>query len=503
MLNRRQRMTKTLHRYSYQIFTLTFFILLSSITLGNETRTPQTLEPLDCVINPSIVADLGSSVPGVLSTVFVDRSDFVEAGDIVAKLESGINTAALELARTKAALTAEINLRRTNAAYGKRQYQRIEDLFSKNVISNKDMDQTQTETKLTQIQLRQAMDNQKLARLELARAKEVLARHSIKSPISGVIMERFKTMGEYVDDQPIVRVAQLSPLHVEVIIPVEQLGKIQHGMIADVSSDSVNGKWQAKVSRIDRVADVASGTFGVRLILENPDYKIPAGLRCRINFLPQETTAATSEIAKQKTDPKLEQLTVLDTSSASNEQSPPSTKKLPSTMLFAESTIVSNSAKVDQCGWLGPYINEAAAFSAANTLNTHNIITTVEHKTTDEQVGFKVLSPLFDSKSQARAYLKRLRTTGDKDHFLLPSKHGTPQQISLGLYAGPESAEQRSTQLKKKGFNVITEPRFKQREQYWLSIEDQESQLSLEDIKQLISTSQRIELTPCNQQASL
>lgn len=496
-------MTKTLHRYSYQVFTFTFCILLSSITLGNETHTPQILEPLDCVINPSMVADLGSSVPGVLSTVFVDRSDFVEAGDIVAKLESGINTAALELARTKAALTAEIDLRRTNAAFGKRQYQRIEDLFSKNVISSKDMDQTQTETKLTQIQLRQAMDNQKLARLELVRAKEVLARHSIKSPITGVIMERFKTMGEYVDDQPIVRVAQLSPLHVEVIIPVEQLGRIRQGMIADVSSESVNGKWQAKVSRIDRVADVASGTFGVRLILENPDYKIPAGLRCRINFLHQETPAATSAIAEQKTASESEQLTALDISAVSNGQGKKDTKKHRSRMPSIETRIAGNSVETDHCSWLGPYINEAAAITAASTLNTQNLTTTVEHDTTNEQVGFKVLSPLFDSKSQARAYLKRLRKAGDKDHFLLPSKHGEPLQVSLGLYAGPESAKQRVTQLKKKGFIVITQPRFKQNKQYWLSIKDQQSRLIPEDLKQLKNTSQSIKLTSCNQQASL
>lgn len=494
-------MITTLHRLDFKAFTFTFFLLLSNMSIGNETNTPHALESLDCVINPSIVADLGSSIPGVLSSVFVDRSDFVKAGELVATLESGIDTAALELAQTKAALTAEIDLRRTNAAFGKRQSRRIEDLFSKNVISSKDMDQTHTETKLTQIQLRQAMDNQKLAQLELARAKEILAQHTIKSPISGVIMERFKTMGEYIDDQPIVRVAQLSPLHVEVIIPVEQLGKVQPGMIAEVWSDSVNGKWQAKVSRVDRVADVASGTFGVRLILENPDYKIPAGLRCRINFSPQEHKTEVSAGAIHKTDP--EPLTKLVTSPANNEQLPTDAKKPPSSTLSVETKISGNLTKIDQCVWLGPYTNEASALTVASTLNTQSLTATVEQNTIDKQLGFKVLSPLFNSKSQVRAYLKRLRATGDKDHFLLPNQNGTPQQISLGLYAGPASAEQRATQLKKKGFSVITEPRFKQQKQYWLSIKDPQSPLTLENIKQLANTNQRIESVSCNQQVSL
>ena len=46
-----------------------------------------TGEALDCVINPSVVADLGSAVPGVLSDIRVDRSDFVEQGTVLAELD--------------------------------------------------------------------------------------------------------------------------------------------------------------------------------------------------------------------------------------------------------------------------------------------------------------------------------------------------------------------------------------------------------------------------------
>ena len=110
----------------------------------------------------------------------------------------------------------------------------------------------------------------------------------IYSPISGVVMKRFKTIGEYVDEQPVLRVAQLDPLHVEVFVPVEQLGDIRSGMRAEVWSDAVNGRaWNAEVTRVDKVADVASGTYGVRLELPNPDYKVPAGLRCQLAFKPE------------------------------------------------------------------------------------------------------------------------------------------------------------------------------------------------------------------------
>jgi len=33
------------------------------------------------------------------------------------------------------------------------------------------------------------------------------------------------------------------------------------------------------------VLDAASGTFGVRLLLQNPERGLPAGIRCKVRFL--------------------------------------------------------------------------------------------------------------------------------------------------------------------------------------------------------------------------
>lgn len=264
-------------------------------------------QALDCVINPSVVADLGSGVPGILSRINVDRSDFVEAGEVIAELESGVESASLELARARAALTAEVDLRQVNAAFGQRQKKRTKNLFQRKAISTNDMDERETEARLSQLQLRQARDNQDLAMLERLRAEEILKRRTIKSPIAGVVMERFKVVGEYVEDQPVARVAQIDPLHVEVIVPIEKLGMIRDGMHAEVWSEAVQGKrWQAVVEQVDRVADVASGTYGARLTLPNPGYQIPAGLRCRMQLVetPQASVEKTTAKVIQNTQRK-------------------------------------------------------------------------------------------------------------------------------------------------------------------------------------------------------
>ena len=278
-----------------------------SVSVAAAEKRDAAMDPLDCVINPSVVADLGSGVPGILSKVQVDRSDFVKAGDVVAELESSVESAALELARARAALTAEVDLRRVNAAFGQRQNKRTKDLFSRKAISTNDMDQRETESRLAQIQLRQARDNKDLAQLEMLRAQEILKRRTITSPIDGVVMDRFKVIGEYVEDQPVVRVAQIDPLHVEVIVPVEQLGTIRNGMYAEVWSDNVKGEsWHATVSRVDQVADVASGTFGVRMTMPNPDHNIPAGLRCRMQLVEKPVTPV-EETTVEVVDPEPEE----------------------------------------------------------------------------------------------------------------------------------------------------------------------------------------------------
>jgi len=57
-------------------------------------------------------------------------------------------------------------------------------------------------------------------------------------------------------------------------------------------------KWQATVDRIDRIADTNSGTYGVRLSMNNPDHLIPVGLRCR--WIPRLRTSLQTSTVKTR-----------------------------------------------------------------------------------------------------------------------------------------------------------------------------------------------------------
>jgi len=56
------------------------------------------------------------------------------------------------------------------------------------------------------------------------------------------------------------------------------------GGLASKRRSSIGGTYAATVTVVDRVLDAASGTFGVRLTLPNPDLQLPAGIRCKVRF---------------------------------------------------------------------------------------------------------------------------------------------------------------------------------------------------------------------------
>lgn len=214
----------------------------------------------DCLVEPSLLVSVGSPVDGVLEAVMADRGDTVRKGQRLAQLQAGVEAAAVDLAEAR-------------VQYGRRKVARNEGLFQKQLISAQDKDEMETEARVHEE--------------ELKRDREALKLRSIVSPLDGVVVERKLGSGDLVraDKSIVMKLAQLDPLHVEAVLPAEQYGNVRVGMSGRVSlSPYVSGVQVARVTVVDRVIDAASGTFGVRLQLENPGYKIPAGIRCSVRF---------------------------------------------------------------------------------------------------------------------------------------------------------------------------------------------------------------------------
>lgn len=248
------------------------------------------------LIEPYELVNVGTPVDGVVESVRVQKSSSVKKGEPLVCLESSVESAVVERARAMARGTGELALEKEKLIFAQRSFARAEELFAKQAVSAEEKEQAATNVALARARLQKAEENKVLARLDLERARSLLDQRTIKSPISGIVVDRFVAPGEYVDDKPLLKLAQLDPLRVEVILPAEMFREIAPGMKADVRPEGAKeGIYSSTVVIVDKVIDPATGTFAVRLELPNPDTRLPSGLKCTVRFLADAATASSPE----------------------------------------------------------------------------------------------------------------------------------------------------------------------------------------------------------------
>ncbi len=239
----------------------------------------------DCLIEPNAVVNVGSEVEGVLSQVNVDRGDIVQEGQMLAKLDTTLQELAVRSAKVRSDNESVIRTNKTRVEFGERRFTRTKELFENEISSLSELDEAETAKILADLALVEAREAKRLAEIDFNRAWAELEMRTIQSPIKGVVIERFLSEGELLSRTPIVKLAELDPLRVEAFLPVRMLGKVKVGMKAEIQpEDPVGGQYTAKVTVVDQVVDAASGTFGIRLRLPNPNYFLQAGLKCRMRI---------------------------------------------------------------------------------------------------------------------------------------------------------------------------------------------------------------------------
>ncbi len=249
-----------MHRSIVSLILLLF--IYGNVIAANHDHSGQNLtvneEALDCLLEPNEEVKLSSQIPGIIDSIKVERGDKVQRGQIVARLKSGVERAAVALAQAR-------------VDFGKRKLVRNEELYRQELISIHEKDEMETE--------------HRIAELELQEAKEKLKLRTLRSPITGIVTERHHSAGEFVGEDPVLTLVSIDPLNVEIIVPVSRIGAIRKGMSAIIEPESpAGGSFSGKVDIVDQIIDAASGTYTVRVRLPNPKHRIAAGLKCRVHF---------------------------------------------------------------------------------------------------------------------------------------------------------------------------------------------------------------------------
>lgn len=240
----------------------------------------------DCLIEPVQTVELGAPVSGLLDRVNVKRGDRVTRNEVLATLESYAEQTAADLAHYKSQLNGPTELAQSKIEFSQRKFDRRHDMAEAKLMAKQESDDAESELRQAQAELTEAKENREVARLDYLHEVSQLNLRTIRSPFDGVVVDQMMWPGEIVEPgaskHAVLKVAQLNPLRVRVVMPLHAFGTPRTGMAATVVSEiNSTTTYTATISSIDRIVDAASGTFVVFMDLPNPKLDLPAGVKCK------------------------------------------------------------------------------------------------------------------------------------------------------------------------------------------------------------------------------
>lgn len=205
-------------------------------------------------------ATVVSKVRGIVNEIYVEEGDQVKAGQTIAQIED--EQYQIELDRAKATLNRLEN-----------EYNRNKQLFERELVSAETFQNAQYE-----------YESQKAA-YDLAKLN--LEYTTIKSPISGVVSERFVKKGNMVGtDQQVFHVTDFTPLQAILYIPEHEMTKIRKGQTAEIRVDAMPGEtFMGQVERISPVVDSETGTFKVTVYVNQTKDVLRPGMFGRVKIV--------------------------------------------------------------------------------------------------------------------------------------------------------------------------------------------------------------------------
>jgi RND family efflux transporter MFP subunit len=134
------------------------------------------------------------------------------------------------------------------------------------------------------------------AKIQYQLALTALEEKTIKSPLSGIVVKRYKEPGESVDRiEKLFDIVNIDQVYVQFYLEpalIEKLGVKDKVFVRFPAINNRAQQFEAAVAFIDPRIDAASGLFRVKLLLDNPNHDIKAGMRGEADFTRPVKTAA-------------------------------------------------------------------------------------------------------------------------------------------------------------------------------------------------------------------
>ena len=248
--------------------------------------TPQgESEEIEGFTQPFRKIDLSSDETGAIATLEVREGDRVEAGDVVANLDSRVQDIQLQIAKKLASSTSQRSAAAKSLTKRRAISERLAQMHAQGHASESEIIRADLELSIAESKYNTAVEEAGIREIEVERAAVQLERRTITAPFNGQIAKIHSREGEF-----------LSPLHPEICTIVQtdkllatfnvtsdQAAQFTVGQSYELRLEN-GGTISAAVYIVGVETDPQSGTVEVKLVIDNSDFRIRSGENVTLNI---------------------------------------------------------------------------------------------------------------------------------------------------------------------------------------------------------------------------
>lgn len=193
---------------------------------------------------------LSSALGGQVERVFVNKGESVNAGQVIARIDSEIYGAQY----------AQAEAQRDQAQAELVRVESLGDLASRS-------------------QLLQAQTSLKVAAAQVRAAGAQLSRALVKAPFTGVAADVLPSVGEFMSPgSPVARVVQLDPATISLAVADRDVVLLEPGLEVTIKVGASPRPLTGRIKYVGRAADLRTRSFPVEVEVANPDGLLLPGM---------------------------------------------------------------------------------------------------------------------------------------------------------------------------------------------------------------------------------
>ena len=248
-------------------------------------------------------ATVSSKVTGKVLEVLVEEGMKVEAGQVLARIDSVNVEAGLRLAEAqRESARHALKETRANLDQAQRELKRFTQLAENSIASGSDLDRAEAGAKALEARLEYQQAQVVVAEREVAQWKQQLDDTVIRAPFAGIVTSKNAQPGEMISPMSaggsftrtgICTLVDMSSLEIEVDVNESYINRVEPGQRVAATLDSYPD-WQipAKVIAIIPAADRQKATVKVRVGFDKLDKRILPDMGVKVAFQGNDGDAA-------------------------------------------------------------------------------------------------------------------------------------------------------------------------------------------------------------------